>query len=138
MDIVHIEWIQTNYRGIEDCDDTYYYAFSRGNYLLYIGISYDQDIKTEIDQTLRRFGINTTGLTIWLGYLNSTATTYGRITQQIVLDVECLMIFTNKPYHNTQCKDNYPGRCNLTVSTTGCSLIRRCVRCENNRVYLTC
>jgi len=138
MEIVKIEWIKTNYREIKEYYDTYYYAFSRGNSLLYIGISYKQNVKTEIDQTLRRLGINTTGLSIWLGYLNSDATTYSRITEQIIKDVECLMIYTNQPICNTQCKENYTGRCNIKVRTSGCPLIRKCVRCENNRVYLSC
>ena len=138
MEVVKINWFQTNYNEVGDLYDTYYYAFSRGNNLLYIGISYQQNVKTEIAQNLRRFGINTTGLTIWLGYLDNEQTTYGRITEQIIKDVECLMINTNEPTYNTQCIESYRGRCNFKVKTTGCQLIRRCVKCENNRIYKTC
>ncbi len=138
MNTVKINWQQINFSELGDFYDTYYYAFTRGNKLLYIGISYDQNVRTEIGQSIRRLRINTKGLTIWLGYLDSTATTYSRITRQIVIDVECLMIITNQPAYNNQCKENYRGRCNLKVRTSSCSLIRRCVRCENNRVYSSC
>lgn len=138
MDEIKIDWVKTNYNEVGDYYDTYYYAFSRGNNLLYIGISYRQNVKTEIAQSQRRLGINVNGLSIWLGYVNSDQTTYGRITKQIVLDAECLMILTNQPTYNTQCKENYTGRCNFKVKTSGCSLIRRCVKCKNNRVYSTC
>jgi len=138
MNEIKINWVQTNFNEVGDYYDTYYYAFSRGNNLLYIGISYRQNVRTEIAQTLRRLKISANGLSIWLGYVNSEQTTYGRITEQIVLDAECLMIYTNQPTYNTQCKENYTRRCNLKVKTGGCSLIRRCVKCENNRVYLTC
>ena len=138
MNEIKINWVQTNFNEVGDYYDTYYYAFSRGNNLLYIGISYRQNVRTEIAQTLRRLRISPNGLSIWLGYVNSEQTTYGRITEQIILDAECLMIFTNQPTYNTQCKENYTRRCNLKVKTSGCQVIRKCVRCENNRVYLTC
>ena len=138
MDTIKITWVQTNFKEVGDYYDTYYYAFSRGNNLLYIGISYQQNVRTEIAQTLRRFGISVNGLSIWLGYIDDKYTTYRRITNQIVLDAECLMIRTNQPTKNSQCKVNYTGRCNFKVKTSGCYLIRKCVKCENNRVYLTC
>lgn len=138
MDTVKIEWHRTSLAQIRNFHDTYYYAFSRGNNLLYIGQTYLQDVGTEIRQTIRRLNINPNGLSIWLGYIDDRLTTYQRITQQIVTDVECLMIYTNEPIYNQQCKQAYTGRCNLKVRTSGCNLIRRCVRCENNTVYLTC
>jgi hypothetical protein len=138
MDVVKVKWLPTNYGELREYYDTYYYALSRGNNLLYIGIGYHQNVQTEVRQTIRRLNINTQGLTIWLGYIDYEATTYQRITQQIVLDVECLMIFTNSPAYNTQCQENYTGRNNLKVRTSGCRLIRRCVRCQHHTVYLSC
>lgn len=138
MNTIKIKWTQTNYNNLGDLYDTYFYAFSRANALLYIGISYDQNVGKEIDQTLRRLGISTTGLTIWLGYVDDPGTTYQRITKQLVLDAECLMILTNQPKYNQQCTESYAGRCDFKVQTTGCSLIRRCVRCENDRIYQSC
>ncbi len=138
MDVLKIDWTQTNYERMNDYNDTYFYAFTRGGNLLYIGIAFKQIVQTEISQTLRRLGINSKGLNIWLGYPNPDQTTYGRITEQIATDAECLMIYTNQPVYNTQCKDSYTGRCNFKVKTSGCPLIRSCVKCENNRIYVTC
>jgi len=136
MDEVKIEWKQTNFSNVKNLPDADYYGFSRGANLLYIGISYHQDVVVEIRQTLTRLNINTNGLSIWLGDI--TESTYGRITERIVKDAECLMIGTNQPVKNTQCINTYTGRNNFKVKTSGCSLIRSCVRCENNQVYLTC
>lgn len=138
MDILKINWEQTNFSDLPNNEDTYYYAFSRFDILLYIGITNRQNVKDEIRQTLQRLKINTTGLSIWLGYIDATKTTYGRITEQIVLDGECLMINTNRPTLNQQCKQSYTGRNNFCVKTSGCKYIRNCVRYENNKVYLTC
>lgn len=138
MDTVKIKWQQTNYSDVGDLYDTHYYALSRGNTLLYIGISYDQNVKKGIQQTLKRLDVNTKGLTIWLGYPDTEGTTYGRITRKIVQDVQCLMINTNQPAYNTPCKENYTGRNSLKVKTRGCPILRKCVRCENYKVYLSC
>ncbi len=138
METLKINWIKTSYNELTLRYDTYYYAFLRGNALLYIGISYKQNVKYEINQTLRRLRINIIGLIIWLGYVDLNNTTYMRITEQIISDGECLMIFTNQPSYNEQCKESYIGRCNFRIRTTGCTLIRRCVKCEHNQIYFTC
>lgn len=138
MNVLKIVWEQTNFRKLPNQEDTYFYAFTRANNLLYIGIAYKQKVKDEIRQRLGDLGVNTHGLSIWLGYIDENRTSYSRITEQIVRDAECLQIHINQPSLNSQCMQNYTGRCNLTVKTSGCSLIRRCQKCENNTIYKTC
>lgn len=138
MDTLKVEWEQTNWTSLNEYYDTIFYAFTRGTTLLYIGIAYHQNANNEIRSTLNRLNISTTGLTIWLGYVNYDRSTYARITEQIVKDAECLMIYANQPSYNTQCMSSYTGRNNLKVRTSGCSLIRNCVRCEYNTVYRSC
>jgi len=111
--------------------------FPEEGHYVYIGISCYQDIIIEIDKTLNRLNIEISGLTIWLGYVNIQKSSYKRITKQIILDGERLMIITNQPNYNQQCKEKYYGRCNFKVRTSGCKYIRQCVRCENNRIYLS-
>jgi len=138
METLKIDWVKTNYNNLYKNYDSHYYAFSRGRTLLYIGISCYQDIIIEIDKTLNRLNIKISGLTIWLGFVNIQKSSYTRITKQIILDGERLMIITNQPNYNQQCKEKYYGRCNFKVRTSGCKYIRQCIRCENNRIYLSC
>ena len=136
MKKVEIQWRKTTLNSLSQEEDTWFYALSRGNALLYIGISYHQDITKEIKQTLRAFDISTSGLSIWLGYIIETD--YGRITHQIVRDIESLLIFTHQPTYNTQCMTNYTGRDNLKVKNRRCKLLRPCVKVQGGRIYYTC
>ena len=133
---VILKWEKTNLNKLDDSEDTWFYMFTRGNNLLYIGIAYHQDVYREIKQSLRAFDISTLGLSVWLGYI--VETDYGRITEQIVKDVECLLIYIHQPSYNTQCKSSYTGRNNLKVRNRGCPLLRRCVKIEGGMIYYTC
>jgi hypothetical protein len=113
MNTVSITWLRVRYVDLKDHKDTIYYAFSNRKVLLYIGITFRQNMKTEIDQTLKSFKERPENVTLWIGYI--TYTTYVRITEQIVKDVECLLIFKNKPLWNTQCKAEYTGRPDLKI-----------------------
>jgi hypothetical protein len=108
-----IKWHKTTLSALDTNDDYYFYAFSRGSNLLYIGNSIRQDVKDRIPQNIRRFNLDPRGLTIWLGEISDTS--YQRITKQMILDTEALLINSNQPNLNTQCKANYNGRGNLTV-----------------------
>ena len=133
---VKLKWEKTNLNELGGSEDTWFYMFTRGNNVLYIGIAYHQDIYREIKQSLRAFDITSIGLSIWLGYIIETD--YRRITEQIVKDVECLLIYTHQPSYNTQCMANYTGRNNLQVKNRGCPLLRRCVKIEGWSIYYTC
>lgn len=128
MDKVTINWYQTNWSAMTLHKDTVFYAFTRGSNLLYIGIAYYQDVVDEVRSTLRRLNLSTTGMSIWLGYIDSENTTYGRITHEIIIDTECLMIHMNKPSQNTQCISNYTGRWNLRVVSR--DLLRNRISCD--------
>ena len=115
MNKITIDWYRTNWTTISYNEDTVFYAFTRGNNLIYIGIAYRQRIIDEVRNTLRRLNLSTTGMSIWLGYIDRANTTYGRVTQEIVRHAECLMIYMNQPSQNVQCMQNYTGRRNLRV-----------------------
>jgi hypothetical protein len=131
-----LRWEKTNLLELDDKEDTWFYMFTRGKNIIYIGISYHQDIRREIKQSLRAFSICTIGLSIWLGYIMET--NYRRITEQIVKDVESLLIYTHQPSYNTHCKSNYTGRNNLKVKNSGCRLLRHCIKIEERNIYYTC
>ena len=61
MNIVKIAWEQTNFSELPEQEDTYFYAFTRANNLLYIGIAYRQKVKDEIRQRLNDLGISNQG-----------------------------------------------------------------------------
>lgn len=136
MNEIIIGWVHTNLEALEYRPFCEYYSFSRKGKLLYIGIAYKQDVRTEIVQTLKRLQISTNGLTIWVGSIASSS--YERITEQIVRDVECLLIFTHQPSLNTQCTETYSGRDNLRVRSRGHSIIAICVKVESKKTYRTC
>lgn len=125
MNTVSIVWERVKYVNLIDHKDAFYYAFSKGKVLLYIGITYRQDIKKEIDQTLRSFKVNEDSVNIWIGYISHTS--YIRLTEQIIKDVECLLIFKNKPLWNTLCKASYTGRSDLKVISRGFPLLMHIV-----------
>ncbi len=131
-----IEWEKTNLNGLNNHEDTWFYAFSRGNGLIYVGIAYHQDVVKEIKQSLRAFDINTAGLSIYLGYIAESD--YGRITEQIVRDTECLLIYVHQPSYNVQCTANYTGRDNLKIKNRGCNTLRPCIKIESMKIYHTC
>jgi hypothetical protein len=140
MDIVKINWIQTKYSQLQEFEDTKYYAFTNSfGSLLYIGIAHKQHVHDEINNTIKRLNLNLRGLSIWLGYIDKENTTFLKMSESIIRDAECLMIYTNQPTYNQQCKINYTGRRNFCVKTRGFDLIKRCVKCdENGKIYLTC
>lgn len=136
MKSVKIRWKQTNLQELNQEEDTYFYAFSRGLALLYMGLAYNQKVSDEVRNALRAFDIKTSGLAIWLGY--TVESDFGRITKQIIKDVECLLICTHEPTYNTQCKASYSGRNNLKVRNRRWHLLRSCVKVEGWRIYYTC
>lgn len=138
MEIVKIDWLKTKLSDLPELQDTYLYAFTRGNNLLYLGMTYYQIVDDEIKQSLRRLSINNKGLTIWLGYINGQKSTYATITKQIIQDTEALLIICNETTFNIQSTETYSGRNNFKVVSSGLPYLRRCVRCENNKIYLSC
>lgn len=133
---IKIQWKKTNLCGLPQYEDAWFYILSRGNALLYIGITYWQDVIKEVMQTLRAFDLNTSGLSIWLGCIIESD--YGRITEQIIKDVEGLLVYTHQPIYNTQCKASFTGRGNLKVKNSGCRLLIPCVNVEGGGIYYTC
>lgn len=129
---VNVNWIRTNIGGILNYKDTYFYAFTQSISLLYIGIAYRQDIDNEIKQTIRAFSLDARKLSIWLGFIEDKD--FRRITEKIVKDIECLLIFSNQPLNNISCKKKYNGRDNLAVLNSGCNCLINCIKCENDEI----
>ncbi|NPB03902.1 MAG: hypothetical protein GXO39_05765 [Thermotogae bacterium] len=115
---VRIFWEKVHLSDLDEVEDTYFYAIFRDKNLLYIGMAYYQDIAREVKNTIRDFDMDTAGLYLCLGYI--TSTTYGRITLQIIRDVECALINALQPLYNTQCTSSYTGRSGLEIYNRGC------------------
>lgn len=125
MDSITITWSSINNEGLKYIDDHKFYAFSNNSILLYVGIAHRQHIVAEINQTISRLGLKEKKpeLTIWYG--NITYSTYQRISESLVYDVECLIIFRNQPQLNVQCKKNYTGRENLKIKSLNMPLLMK-------------
>lgn len=129
---VNLNWIRTNIDGILNYEDAYFYVLTDSSSLLYIGIAYLQDVDSEIKQTIRAFDLDSGKLSIWLGFIEETD--FGRITEEIVKDVECLLIYVNQPSLNKSCKESYTGRDNLMVLSDGCPYLINCIKCEDDDI----
>jgi len=117
---VKILWRKISLSDLGEAEDTYFYAIFRGKNLLYIGMTYYQDISREVKNTIWAFDMYTTGLYLCFGYIDRKQTTYKRITLQIVRDIECALINALQPLYNTQCKKSYTGRSGIVIYNTGC------------------
>jgi len=89
---------KTNRSSLDDMEDTWLYAFTRGDKLFYIVMSYDQTVQRDVKHTLRQFESDDKGLVIWLGYVDDSD--YLRITNNIIRDVEALIRY-HEPSWNT-------------------------------------
>lgn len=130
---VNIRWIQTNLSKLDEHENHYFYAFSRGNVLLYLGKSHKTLLKEEIKQSLKRLKISSIGLSIWVGWLFKHDTTHqteveitdnNLIDSKLVDDAESLLIYRNKTFFNDKKTKSYRGIIPLTVFSKGCYFLK--------------
>lgn len=127
----YIDWIKTNYSEIKNHEDYYFYGFSRGKTLLYIGNTIKQDVKNRIDQHIKdKFNNETHGLQIWLGSLSYIHKE--KISDELIRNLECLMIFRNQPTINIQCKKSYTGKGHIMIHHKGMSLMKKRIHFNSN------
>jgi hypothetical protein len=126
-----IRWIKTNYSEISSHEDYYFYGFSRGKTLLYIGNTIKQDVKDRIDQHIRiKFKNETHGLQIWLGVLSYSH--IEKVSDKLIRDLESLIIFRNQPSFNHQCKKNYTGNGYIMIHNVGMPLLKKRIHFNSN------
>jgi hypothetical protein len=134
MTITTINWKQVTFSDTVDLSHNFdFYLFYRGTNILYIGKSFKQHVSDEINQTIRAFQLNTTGLGLFVGMLNLEKSDAQRRSDQLITDMECLLINYNQPSYNTQCKKNYTGRDNLKVKNMNCKLLEICIVSDGNK-----
>lgn len=115
MTTVSLGWQKTKLSEIHLLGEAYFYAFTRADYLLYIGKSEYTTLKAEIKQNLTRLAISNIGLTLWIGYIEKDKTSIKRITSSIIDDVESLLIYKLQTKYNIQKTKTYRGRVPLRV-----------------------
>jgi hypothetical protein len=119
---VRILWEQSNLTNVKEAFDTCLYAFTRGTTLLYIGIAHRQEVAKEVNQTIKRLDQKGNGLVVHLGYIQEA---FEAVSETLVREVECLLIFRNQPTLNTQCKKSYTGRKPLSVYSQGLPVLKK-------------
>lgn len=122
MATVALNWYQTNLKELKYHEDSYFYAFSRGNSLLYIGKSEMTTIHQEIKQNLKRLKIAPNGLSLWIGYISDRHFEKAS-TSEMIDDIENLLIFRCNTYYNDKKTKTYKGILPLTVKNNGFRLI---------------
>lgn len=115
LTVVSLGWQKTKLSEIHLHGETYFYAFTRADNLLYIGKSEYTALKAEIKQNLSRLGISNIGLTLWIGYIERDKTSIKRITSEIIDDVESLLIYKLHTQFNEKKTKCYRGRVPLRV-----------------------
>ena len=139
MDTVEIKWIGYSF-PLQDItthpeptlDENGFYAIllGKGNpkegweslTLLYIGQAFDQTIRKRVPQQHKAYKCVNDWLKANPGYdaiiTLGQISFPGRLTQPLVDDTECCLIFTNQPKCNETCKESYNGR-ELSVKNAG-------------------
>jgi hypothetical protein len=92
--------------------------------LLYIGQAFDQTLRERIPQEHDAYNCvydykknhSGTSLFVMIGIIKESSVE--KQTQQLFNDIECCLIFRNKPACNTTCQESYSGR-DLEVTNTG-------------------
>lgn len=134
LDTIHINWDETviQFHNIKDSknpklDEKGFYAILGATYdsetekwgnieLLYIGQAFEQTLRERIpqehpayecvfDYQKKHSGV---GIVVMLGTIEKS--TVEKSTQQLFNDIECCLVFSNKPLCNTSCKESYSGR----------------------------
>jgi len=121
-------WLSNaNTSNLKYLDDNGFYAIYLARYnsqtimvgdgkLLYIGKAYDQTIRQRLqqhhdaDQCINNLKRQKTNYELFFKSGIISETDQERLTVQLVNDIECCMIFMNKPSCNIQCKEKYDGR----------------------------
>lgn len=142
MDTIHINWDKsvTQFNDIKDSkkskfDGKGFYAILGGIYepktnewtslkLLYIGQAFDQTLRERIPQEHTAYKCvfdykkqhSNVGIVVMLGSIEKS--TVERVTQELFNDIECCLVFSNKPLCNETCQDCYSGR-DLKIVNTG-------------------
>lgn len=142
MDTVNIKWDDgvTQFDQIKDSkrtnlDKSGFYAILgatsdvgskswKGLKLLYIGQAFDQTLRERIPQEHDAYKCvydyrknhSGTDLVVMIGLIEES--TLEKQTRQIFNDIECCLIFCNKPTCNTTCQESYSGR-DLQVINAG-------------------
>jgi len=91
--------------------------------LLYIGQAFDQTLRTRILQphdayTCIEAQLEKTGKTAIVMVGVVTQASVQRLTQDVIDDLECCLIYSNQPLCNERCKDTYSGR-EITITNIG-------------------
>ena len=123
---ITIHWFQSNLKNLSAEHDTYFYAFSRANKLLYIGKSHFTELKNEVNQNLKRLNISNIGLVIWVGYMFDESV-YKNKLQELVDDAESLLIYRNKTQFNEKKTKSYRGRVPFKVISVGMPLLKKTI-----------
>lgn len=131
MDSISIHWEKTNYKSVKDYEDCFFYAFTRGKNILYVGKADRMTVNREIKNHLRKFSTN--GISIWLGYIHYS--TLERITAILISDIESITICANKPAYPIQHNRKYfYCRNNLKVVNHNLPLLKKTLVVKNNEL----
>ncbi len=129
-----IHWFQTNLTNLSAEHDTYFYAFSRGNSILYIGKSHLTTLHKEVKQNLNRLKISNIGLVIWVGFVTDTTKTNHQDIGQLVDDAESLLIFRNPTQLNDKKTKSYRGIVPFKVVSDGCPYLKKTITISTSSI----
>ncbi len=130
-----IKWERVDLTKIKKYEDTYFYLITKEYEVLYIGMSYKQEILREVKNTVKDFDFSLNEISLWLGYIEEYK---GRITQNLIKDVECALIFVHKPQYNSQCVREYTGRGSLVIKNLNCPFLYSSIEIDKNarKIYI--
>jgi len=140
MDTVHIDWGEGVIRfdsigkaNISRLDEKGFYAILGAVYnsekkywenlkLLYVGQAFDQTLRERIPQEHSAYECafdyqrkhSGVGIVVMLGTIKNSIVE--KLTQQFFDDIECCLVYCNRPLCNTSCQETYTGRTLMIIN----------------------
>jgi hypothetical protein len=137
MNSISIKWHNTSYSKLKNEDEAYFYAFSKNDSLLYIGVAYYQPLVKEIEQNLRSFDLEKEKIDFWIGKISYLSNS--KVSKKMIFSSEALLIYSHKPIYNKQCVNNYNVYTHyedLIVRSSDCKFLHSFVKIENERLTM--
>ena len=136
---VTINWRKHYFDELNEIDENYnnfLYAIARGKTILYIGKAFRQYVSDRIYNNLERKDINSRGVYLWIGEIDNENSSFTRISDELICDVENLLIYYYESTYNEKNINNYNGRNNLRIINNDIeSCFHKIIEWKNELVY---
>jgi hypothetical protein len=112
-----ILWEKQGLSTIGSVKDAHFYAIEVKGNLVYIGLAYGLNLKSEIYEAIATFRVNVADVSVSIG--NIVKNIHNHVNKQLAEDIICLLVYKVKPSLNIICNQSYYGRDGLEIHNRG-------------------